>query len=239
MAIERNLQTIQRQIAKAAALAGRDAQAVSLLAVTKTVKSLQIKELVSLGISDLGENRVQDATKKQDELREYLKGANQQAKWHLIGSLQTNKARTAVERFDFIHSLDRWRLAVELNNRVLATKKRPEILIQVNVSGEETKHGLAPGEALDFYEESSKLPGLRLCGLMTMAPMTPNPEEVRPVFARLRQLFQEVQEKFHPGEDWRHLSMGMSNDFQVAIQEGATIIRIGTAIFDPLEEELP
>lgn len=236
MNLEKNLSRIKARMARSAARAGRHLQEVCLLAVTKTVGVTEIRKLAALGLTEFGENRVQDAIKKQEEFRREAE-YSPEIKWHLIGTLQTNKARAAVHNFDLIHSLDRWSLAAELNKHALHAGKKAQVLIQVNVSGEKSKHGLAPEELMEFYQETRNLDGLILCGLMTMAPFTPDPEETRPVFGRLREYFLEIQKRFEPGSEWRHLSMGMSNDFEVAIEEGATIIRVGSAIFHPPEED--
>jgi hypothetical protein len=229
--LEKNLDIVKRKIMKAAAVAGRQLDEITLLAVTKYVKTDDIRELVQLGIKNIGENRIQDALRKQEELFDLKEEIN----WHFIGSLQTNKARQAVSNFNLIHSLDRFRLAKVLNQQGLNLNKRVPCLIQVNVSGEETKQGIAPEEVMGFYKKVEAMPGIALSGLMTMAPYTKEPEEVRPIFRELRVLFNRIKQEFNPGPEWSELSMGMSNDYEVAIEEGATIVRIGTAIFRPEE----
>ncbi len=232
MHLAKNLQKIEDRMARAAYRAGRSPEEITLVAVTKTVGPREIKALAALGVRNVGENRVQEALRKKTELGELA----QAFRWHMIGTLQRNKARRAVENFALIHSLDRMELATALNKFALEAGKKASVLIQVNVAGEATKHGLAPEEVLDFCREIKELPGLRLRGLMTMAPLVPCAEEARPVFSRLRELFQKVGKELALGEDWRHLSMGMTNDFEVAVEEGATIVRIGTAIFQASEE---
>lgn len=234
MRLAENLQNIKNRLTRAAHRAGRSPEEITLVAVTKTVGRQEIKALAALGVRDVGENRIQEALRKKNELGELAQGFN----WHLIGTLQRNKARRAVENFDLIHSLDRWELATEINKFALQAGKKVSVLIQVNVAGEATKHGLAPVELLDFCREIKELPGLCLRGLMTMAPLVPRAEEVRPVFFRLRELFQKAGKELALGENWRHLSMGMTNDYEVAVEEGATIVRIGTAIFQASEEGL-
>lgn len=216
---------------KAASVAGRQYEEITILAVTKYVEADEIKKLVQLGMKNIGENRIQDALRKQRELVDLREEIN----WHFIGSLQTNKVRQAVSDFKLIHSLDRFRLAEAINQQGLKQGQKVHCLIQVNISGEDTKQGLAPGEVMDFYKKVKVMPGITLSGLMTMAPYTDKPEEVRPIFRELRVLFNRIKQEFNPGQEWSELSMGMSNDYEVAIEEGATIVRIGTAIFRPEE----
>lgn len=232
MGLAENLEKVRERVNRALLRADGPPREVRLVAVTKTVGPEEIKALAALGVKEIGENRVQDALRKQqvlgDEARLF--------QWHMIGTLQRNKVGRAVENFAFIHSLDRLELALEINRVSLQREKRTPVLIQVNVAGEETKHGLAPEELFDFYGEVKDMPGLSLQGLMTMAPLVPRAEEVRPVFARLRELYREIARKFRPGEEWQHLSMGMSNDFEVAVEEGATMIRVGSVLFQTSEE---
>ncbi|HBG16574.1 MAG TPA: YggS family pyridoxal phosphate-dependent enzyme [Firmicutes bacterium] len=227
--MEKNLESVRERISKALAVAGRKAADLTMLAVTKYINAGEIKKLVHLGIRDFGENRIQDALNKQEELSTLTLTSN--LNWHYIGSLQTNKARQAVANFDLIHSLDRFNLATELNRQGVMQGKKVPVLIQVNISGEVTKHGLAPDKVIDFYQKIMRMPGLTLSGLMTMAPYMSDPQGTRPVFQKLRILFERIKQEFNPGPQWRELSMGMSNDFEVAIEEGATIVRIGSAIF--------
>ncbi|HEY8344104.1 MAG TPA: YggS family pyridoxal phosphate-dependent enzyme [Bacillota bacterium] len=234
MDLAKNLQAVQERINRAASRAGRDPKDIKLLAVTKTVGVDQIEELLRLGQMDLAENRVQDALKKQEALREKL--PHQSYHMHLIGSLQRNKVRMVVGRFDLIHSVDRWSLAQEINKRGQELGLQVPVLLQVNVSGEETKHGLAPAELRSFYAKVTELSNLIVCGLMTMAPYVPDPEVTRPIFRGLRELFHEIKREYQPGAEWRHLSMGMSNDYEVAVEEGATLVRIGSAIFHTPKE---
>jgi len=234
LSLENNLKLVQEKIVQAAKRAGRDPQDVTLLAVTKTVSPEEIEKVLALGQTTLAENRVQDALEKQAALEHRL--PHQSYEMHLIGSLQRNKVRMVVGKFSLIHSVDRWSLARELDDRGQEVGIKVPVLIQVNVSGEETKHGLKPTELLDFCRKAKSLEYLELCGLMTMAPWESEPEETRPVFQGLRRLFQTVQAELAPGPQWRHLSMGMSNDYEVAIEEGATIVRVGTAIFHASKE---
>ncbi|MGE5550565.1 MAG: YggS family pyridoxal phosphate-dependent enzyme [Bacteroidota bacterium] len=217
---------VARRIDAAAERRGRDPSAVRVVAVTKNVPAETIREALDLGVTDLGENRVQEALGKQLIL-------GRAAAWHLVGSLQTNKARRAAEAFDLIHSLDRWELA-EILAEAGERRGRPvPVLVQVNVSGEATKRGLAPGDVLPFLARAAARGGLGLQGLMTIAPAASDPEEARPHFRRLRELFDRAAAELPLGTDWRWLSMGMSQDYEVAVEEGATLVRIGTAIFGP------
>ncbi|AVX20985.1 hypothetical protein SAMN02745885_00492 [Carboxydocella sporoproducens DSM 16521] len=211
-----NLARVREEIRTAALRAGRRPEEITLVAVSKTVPPEGIQAALAAGVTDLGENRVQELLAKQPELPPGLR-------WHLIGTLQTNKVKYIIDRIHLLHSLDRWELAREISKRASARGLVLKALIQVNVSGEETKHGLAPGDVPVFYREVQELPGLQIEGLMTMAPFVADAEQARPYFRQLRELARELGLK--------HLSMGMSNDYQVAIEEGATLVRIGSDIF--------
>lgn len=209
------LQAVRTRIADAARRVGRPPESVRLICVTKTASLDQIRQAIAAGATDLGENRVQDAAPKIDALPN--------ATWHMIGHLQRNKAKAAVERFAWIQSVDSVGLALMLERQAAAAGKTVPILVEVNVSGEVTKHGVPP-EAVDpLLAVVRTLPHLQAKGLMTMAPIVEDPEQARPHFARLR----ELGAKFQLPE----LSMGMSQDFEVAVEEGATMVRVGTAIF--------
>ncbi|NLM36635.1 MAG: YggS family pyridoxal phosphate-dependent enzyme [Firmicutes bacterium] len=227
MALADNITAVRSKVNEALTVAGRHPEELTLVAVTKYVDAQTIKELIAHGVEHIGENRLQEAVRKQTVLGD-LKNS---FKWHFIGSLQTNKARQVAAGFDLIHSLDRLSLAEALHKASRMLEKEIPVLIQVNVTGERTKHGVAPAEVGAFYAAVRKLPGLRPVGLMTMAPDTEDPETSRPVFRELRRLFAQVKRDYHPGPHWRELSMGMSNDYGVAIEEGATMVRIGSAIF--------
>lgn len=216
MDISRNLREIERRIYQACERANRLPTEITVIVVTKGVEVSAIKEAFVRGIRNFGENRVQEAENKIQKLSELKSDIT----WHMVGHLQSNKAKIAVELFDLIHSVDSVRLAEILSRR---TPKRLPILLQVNVSGEATKSGFATDEVIGAAQEVRKLPNLEVTGLMTIAPLTDNPEEVRPVFQRLRELRDRLGLK--------QLSMGMSDDFEVAIEEGATMVRLGRAIF--------
>jgi len=214
--IEANIREAHRRIARACERSHRSPDEVTLVVVTKEVGISAIRAAFDCGIRDFGENRVQDAEDKIVQLSDL----RPEVTWHMVGHLQSNKARTAVELFDIIHSVDSVRLAEILSRRV---EKAFPGLLQVNVSGEATKGGFAVNEVGAAVEEIRRLPNLKVMGLMTIAPFVADPEEVRPVFRKLRELRDSLR--------LEHLSMGMTDDFEVAVEEGATMLRIGRAIF--------
>jgi pyridoxal phosphate enzyme (YggS family) len=216
MTIEQNVQNLQQRIARACQRAGRSPDEVTLVAVSKTMDTSAIEAAFKAGIKHFGESRVQEAKPKIEQLQRLEPGIT----WHMVGHLQTNKAKTAADIFDIIHSVDSLKLAEALND---CSPKRLPILIQVNVSAEATKGGFMLSEVQEAVKQIGKLSHLEVQGLMTIAPWVENAEEVRPVFRQLRQLRDALGLK--------HLSMGMSDDFEVAIEEGATLVRIGRAIF--------
>lgn len=221
--IARNLEEIRRRLVAAAERAGRDPGEVRLVAVTKTVDLGRLKEAVAAGQTHFGENYLQEAKAKIATLGPGLT-------WHFIGHLQSNKAKAAVEFFHLIHSVDRLRLAQALEAAAARLQKVQDILIQVNLAGEATKSGAAPGEVADLLKEIKKMPHLRVLGLMTLPPWLPDPEAVRPYFRALRELRDRLQED-GVAKELPELSMGMTGDFEVAVEEGATLVRLGTAIF--------
>lgn len=215
------LHKVEQTIAAAAAQAGRDPAEIELIAVSKTQPADVIAQAMRAGVMIFGENKVQEARGKIEELGRGV--------WHLIGHLQANKAKDAVRLFDFIDSVDREELAEEINHRADLLGKTQNVLLQVNVARESTKFGCAPETARALAEKINALPRLALHGLMTIAPYTPDAEKSRPHFAALRKLRDELQAE--TGLHLPVLSMGMSGDFAVAIEEGATQVRIGTALF--------
>jgi len=221
-----SISSIYKRISHAAMRAGRNPEEVKLIAVTKTVTVQQIKEAIDAGLRTLGENRIQEAKAKIEELS--ADSTMPSVSWHLIGHLQKNKAKYAVRLFDLIHSLDSAELAEELNSQAEKIGKVQEVLMEVKLSPEETKHGVAKTDLPEFLKMVQTLKHLRLRGLMTVPPFFEYPEEVRPYFRELRALRDEAEAA---GYHLPELSMGMSNDFEVAIEEGATMVRIGTAIF--------
>ncbi len=220
--IAHNLEEVRRRIAAAARKVGRDPAAVKLVAVSKTVDVTRIKEALAAGQKIFGENYLQEARGKIEAL-------GPGAQWHFIGHLQSNKAKAAVALFHLIHSVDRSNLAQALERAAAQAGKIQEILLQVNLAGEETKSGAPPAAMPDLLRETARLPHLRVAGLMTLPPWLDDPEAVRPYFRGLRELRERLlQLNICPLPE---LSMGMSGDFETAIEEGATLVRVGTAIF--------
>jgi PLP dependent protein len=222
--ISQNLQEIQQRLREAAQRAGRDPAGVRLVAVTKTVGLSRLQEAVAAGHTLFGENYVQEAKAKIAALGPGLT-------WHFIGHLQSNKARAAVELFDLIHSVDRLRLAQALDQAASRLDRVQNILLQVNLAGEQSKSGAAPEDVQDLLSDIGKMPHLRVLGLMTMPPWFPDPEEARPYFRALRELRDRLRGLDLVDGALAELSMGMTGDFEAAVAEGATLVRIGTAIF--------
>ncbi len=224
--VPEGLKEALEQITEAAENAGRDPRDVTLIAVGKTKPASMIREAYDLGIRDFGENKVQELTAKYEELPKDIR-------WHMIGHLQSNKVKYIVDKVALIHSVDSLKLAKVIEKE--AAKKGVEhidILLEVNVSGEESKFGMTPDELLEQIDEFLALERVRVRGLMTIAPFTEDPEESRPHFRRLRQLSVDIQQQNrHNNIDVARLSMGMSGDFRIAIEEGASYVRIGTMIF--------
>jgi hypothetical protein len=224
--IAENLKTVNEKISRSAVRAGRNPQNVKLVAVTKTIDLPEIIEAIKAGVLILGENRVQEAQSKSLEFG--VRVPEFKVEWHLIGSLQKNKAKTAVQLFELIHTIDSVELADEVNKQAKKMNKTQRVLLQVKISDEATKHGILEKDMTGLIEQVSKMQNLKLEGLMAIPPFFDDPEKARPYFIRLRELRDEEGKK---GFNLPELSMGMSNDFEVAIEEGATMVRIGTAIF--------
>lgn len=224
MDIANNLAEVWHQIKGAAVRTGRDHRTITIVAVTKTVPVARIVKAVDAGLDNLGENRAQELLAKKDNLSSHVR-------WHYIGHLQTNKVKDVVAGVHMIHSLDRWTLATEIQQRAANLGRQVPVLVQLNVSGESTKQGLAVNEVVDFVQEVARLTALKVCGLMTIAPLVGHAEEVRPVFRELRLTAESIHKMYIPGVDMNFLSMGMSNDYQVAVEEGANILRLGTVLF--------
>jgi len=222
--VAENIRIVREKIAAAALRVGRDPSEVKLMGVTKTVDDERIIESIRAGIDIIGENYVQEAKRKIEKMGRSLP-------WHLIGHLQTNKAKYAVKFFDMIHSVDRIALAQELSRRAGMINTEVDILIEVNVSGEASKEGVAPEQAIALVRDVAQIPNLKIRGLMTMAPWFDDQEQARPYFRRLRELRDAIARADMTGVEMRELSMGMSGDYEVAVEEGATIVRIGTKIF--------
>lgn len=254
--IEANLRYVQQRIAEAARRVGRDPAEITLVAVTKMFTVEHIQAAYKLGVHHFGENRVHEAAEKIPIVNQWLKEHKfPPITWHMVGHLQSRKAKEAVQLFDIIHSVDTLKLAQRLDRLLSSSipmlrgeegaRKTMPILLEANVSGEESKYGFA----LARWEEDEQqregffavvgeilaLPHLEVQGLMTVAPIVAHPEEARPYFRSLRRLRDALAERF-PGEHWQHLSMGMTDDFEVAIEEGATMVRIGRAIFGERRE---
>lgn len=224
MDVAGNIGRIREVVAQAAAKSGRSPGAVRLMAVTKTVDDERIAAALRAGVDIIGENYVQEAKRKIEAL-------GKSVEWHLIGHLQTNKAKVAVHLFDMIHSVDRLELAAELDRRAATAGRVMKILIEVNVAGEATKSGVPLADALDLVRRVAPLTNLSIRGLMTMPPWFDDPEEARPFFRALAQLRNRITAEGIPGVAMDELSMGMTGDYAVAVEEGATIIRVGRGLF--------
>jgi len=222
--IGKNIERVRGKIADAAGKSGRSLSDVRLMAVTKTVDDERIMEAIEVGIDIIGENYVQEAKRKIEKM-----GKN--VEWHLIGHLQTNKAKYAVRLFDMIHSVDRLGVAVELDKRAKLSENFVKILVEVNLSGEESKSGVSEEGVIDLIRDISLLENLSIKGLMTMPPWFDEPEDARPFFSALRGLRDRIAEENIDGVHMDELSMGMTGDYAVAVEEGATIVRVGRAIF--------
>ena len=238
--LSEKLDEVRRRIADAAQRAGREAREVTLVAVTKTAAPEQIREIAQLGVSDLAESRVQVITQRITQFNEFLqrqhthgeKGAvPAKVRWHMIGHLQRNKVKPLLPLVDYVHSVDSLRLAEEIETHAGKLGRKAAVLLQINASEEKSKFGVAVGAAVHLAEQIDSMSNLSLVGLMTMAPLTDTPEQCRHVFARTREIFEEMRWNKIGGAGFRHLSMGMSNDFEEAIAEGATMVRIGSALF--------
>jgi len=224
MDVADNIRRVREVVAEAAARSGRSPADVRLMAVTKTVDDDRIAAAVLAHVDIIGENYVQEAKRKFETL-------GKACEWHLIGRLQTNKAKYAVRLFDMIHSVDRLELAAEIDRRAREAGLVMKVLIEINVAGEETKSGVPLADAVKLVRAVAPLPNLSVRGLMTMPPWFDDPEEARPCFRALRELRDRIEAERIPGVEMRDLSMGMTGDYGVAVEEGATIVRIGRGIF--------
>src|SRR6478736_178069 len=219
-------QSIRDRICAAATRARRDPRDVRLLAAAKSQSVQALNDAIAAGVALVGENYVQEAHEKKRQIESAVE-------WHMIGHLQRNKVKAAVELFDVFESLDNLTLARELDKEGQKRKKKIRVFIEINLGGEESKTGVVESEAASFVEQIATLSNLRIEGLMSVPPYRENPEEVRPYFRKLRLLHEKLGEIRFPRLELRELSMGMSHDYKVAIEEGATIVRIGTALFGP------
>ena len=224
--IPENIKVIEEKIARAAERSGRSKDDILLLAVTKTIDIDRIREAVDCGLTELGENKVQELTDKYDTLQ-------RDVKWHMIGHLQTNKVKYIIDKVKLIHSVDSLKLAEEINKRAAAAGIVIDILAEINVAEEDSKFGITCDTAEDTVREMSRLKNIRVRGLMTVAPNVENGEENRPVFRRLKQLLVDINSKNIDNVNMDTLSMGMTGDYETAVEEGSTIVRVGTGIFGP------
>ena len=232
-----NLSSINQRIADAAARSHRTPDSIQLVVVTKGRSVPEIQEILATGIRDIGENRVQEAQQKYPLVNASITTAttvptHKTGRWHLIGHLQRNKVKTALSMFSLIHSVDSLRLLAEIARRSEERTQQTDVLIQINTTGEASKYGLDADDLLGFMEEAQAYPTVHIAGLMTMGQLSPSPEVNRPAFALLRLLAEKIEAQKFPGVTMRYLSMGMTNDFEVAIEEGANLVRIGRAIFE-------
>ncbi|HHY90059.1 MAG TPA: YggS family pyridoxal phosphate-dependent enzyme [Clostridiales bacterium] len=221
--IKQNIADIKQEIAEVCDKGNRNPDDILLLAVTKTVEPQRINEAIAEGITDIGENKVQEILNKYESV--------DPVRWHLIGHLQTNKVKYIIDKVHMIHSLDSIKLAEEIDKRAKQHQILMDVLIQINVAKEDTKFGLYVEEIDDFIKKVQEFENIHVKGLMTIAPYEENPEKVRPYFRTLKSIFERIKAQKLERIDMQYLSMGMSNDFKVAIEEGANMIRIGTAIF--------
>ncbi|MCT4508513.1 MAG: YggS family pyridoxal phosphate-dependent enzyme [Tepidibacter sp.] len=223
--IKQNLDEVLGGINNSASKANVNPKDIILIGVTKTVDIPIIEEAIGLGITHVGENKPQELVRKYDVIGDRVK-------WHLIGSLQTNKVKYIIDKADMIHSLDRISLCEEINKRAKSINKVMDCLVQVNISKEETKHGLFKEDVIDFIKTvSSKYKNIKINGIMTMAPYVDSPEDVRIYFKDIKKMSKEIEELNLGNVDMKYLSMGMSNDYKIAIEEGANMVRVGTSIF--------
>jgi len=238
--LSEKLHQVRERIAAAATKTGREPKEVTLIAVTKTAAPEQIREIVQLGVTDLGESRVQVIPQRISQLTEFLArqrthgdagAVPAKVRWHMIGHLQRNKVKPLLPMVDMIHSVDSLRLAEEIEQFAGKLGKKMPVLLEINASEENSKFGVAVGASVHLAEQIDSMSNIALVGLMTMAPLTDDKEKCRFVFARTREIFEEMKWHKIGGGHFRHLSMGMSNDFELAIAEGATMVRIGTSLF--------
>ncbi|MEG1311297.1 MAG: YggS family pyridoxal phosphate-dependent enzyme [Romboutsia sp.] len=223
--IKENLNCLRTSIENSAKKANRNREEITLLAVTKNVDVDSVLEAINSGITDVGENKPQELARKYELIGDKVK-------WHLIGSLQTNKVKYIIDKVHMIHSLDRQSLCEEIQRHAIKIEKKINCLVQVNISKEESKHGLEENDVIEFIKNVSENYGhIKIKGLMTMAPFSDNESEVRNVFRELKNLSLEIDKLNIANVSMDYLSMGMSNDYQIAIEEGSNIVRIGTSIF--------
>jgi pyridoxal phosphate enzyme (YggS family) len=235
--ISERIERVKDAINSTCARVGRAPGDIKLIVVTKSATIEAIKEIINLGLVELGENRVQQLKKVSAQIDEFLQGGGdastlpEKVNWHMIGHLQRNKVRQVLPIASLIHSVDTLRLAEEINASAAKLNLCPKVLLQVNTSNEPQKYGVPVGAITHLAEQIETLPNLKLVGLMTMAPLTHNKDVIRACFVRTRELFVEMRGEKIVGPEFTELSMGMSSDYEIAIEEGATILRIGSAVF--------
>jgi len=223
--ISANIDRVRERIAAACGRSGRRPEEITLVAVTKTFPPERIREAVRAGISDIGENYVQELLPKREAL------AGEEIRWHFIGHLQSNKVRSVAAWVTMVHALESRSLARELDVRAASAGRTIDTLVEVNTTGEESKYGIAPDQVLPFVRSLEEFTRIRICGLMTIGPFLPDPEGSRPMFRLLRELRETLSRHRQQNLEPVHLSMGMTGDFEVAVEEGATLLRLGTALF--------
>ncbi len=226
MSINENIQSVRQRIKNAAKRSGRDPEDITLVAVTKNRPVSAVEEVIKAGIRDIGENRNQELLAK-------YKAVDGDVNWHFIGHLQRNKVKYIIPFVYLIQSVDSTALAEEISKRAAKIEKVQDILLEVNISGEATKYGFSPKEVVPAIEELAQLKNIYIKGLMMMAPLLDNREQLRPYFAELKEMFDDLYSRHEPNFEMRYLSMGTTGDFEVAIEEGSNMVRIGTAIFRP------
>ncbi len=229
MGLQKRIAQVEQRIQAACERSGRQASDVQMVAVTKYVSTEKTGQVLDAGLIHLGENRWQNAKDKWEALHE-------RGVWHFIGHLQTNKVKDVIGKFEYIHSLDRLSLAKELEKKAAELELIVKVFVQINVSGEESKYGLAPEAVEDFFQALQQMPHLKVVGLMTMAPEVDEPEQTRPVFRGLRELRDRLNTLGLTAEPIKHLSMGMSGDFEIAVEEGATFVRLGSILVGKEED---
>ncbi|HET6247304.1 MAG TPA: YggS family pyridoxal phosphate-dependent enzyme [Tepidisphaeraceae bacterium] len=234
------LSEVQDRIAEAALKAKREPSEVTLIAVTKTAAPEQVREILTLGVTDLGESRVQVLTQRAGQINEFFQrrmgraegdAAPEKIRWHMIGHLQRNKVKPVLPLVYMIHSIDSLRLAEELDAQCAKQGRRLPVLLQINASEESQKYGVAVGASVHLAEQIDSMPNLQFAGLMTMGPLEDDKAKIRHAFARTKEIFDELRWHKIGGSSLRHLSMGMSHDFELAVAEGATMVRIGSELF--------
>jgi len=225
VSIKENIDGVLERVAAAARRSGRSPEDVKVIAVSKTVDAQRAREAVEGGLINLGENRVQELVSKYEQLSDI------DVKWHLIGHLQRNKVKYIIDKVFLIHSLESLDLAKEINKRALQHNMTANVLIELNIGQEESKFGLDEDSVYDFVKSMEQFANIKVLGLMTVAPFSENPENVRCVFRKMKEIFDKISEMKLTNTEMKYLSMGMTNDFEIAIEEGANMVRIGTAIF--------